>query len=105
MNGVDVDKPVVQMLGFKRIASSEGSERYRLLLSDSQHLHSFAMLGTQLNEMITEGQLIENTIIRIEKYITSIVNKTEKNERYIVHHLKTCTILFNEFPSTVAEKY
>lgn len=89
MNGIDVDKPIVQVLGYKRIASSEGSERYRLLLSDGKHLHSFAMLGTQLNDLITEGQLNEKTIIRIEKYITSIVNKTDKNERLansFTHH-------------------
>lgn len=77
LTGIDVDKPVVQILGSKKIASTEGSERYRLLVSDGDSLYSFAMLGTQLNNFVAEGKLTDNTIIRIDRYVTSLVNKND----------------------------
>lgn len=81
MNGVEVDKPVVQILGNKHIKSSaENSDRYRILVSDGKYLNSFAMLATQLNNYVTEGQLSNNTIIRIERFITSMVNKSDPGQ-------------------------
>lgn len=85
MRGTELEKPVVQILGSKRIASSgEQSERYRLLISDGQNLYSFAMLATQLNEMHQNGQLAEYTVIRIERYITSVVNRNERGEKRVL---------------------
>lgn len=81
MTGIDIEKPVLQILGNKRISSSEGSERFRVLLSDGKYSHSFAMLASQLNEMIINGELMDNTIIRLDKYITSTVNKSEKADK------------------------
>lgn len=84
MAGTHLDDPVVQILGTKRIASAEGSERFRLLVSDGQFLHSFAMLGAQLNSIYLDGLLNDFTIIRIVKHVTSSVNKTDTNDKYDV---------------------
>lgn len=77
MAGIEIDKPVLQILGSKRIASTENTERYRLLVSDGRFLNSFAMLATQLNEFVLDGRLSDNTIVRVNRYITSMVNKSE----------------------------
>lgn len=71
-------EPILQVLGSKRI-SGGNAERYRLLLSDGQYLQSFSMLSTQLNHLVTEGQLTENTIIKVQQHITSVVNKSEND--------------------------
>lgn len=76
MAGDEVDCPVLQILGVKRIMGGD-TERLRLLISDSQYFNSFAMLATQLNAMFNEDKLKENTIVRIDKYITSVVNKSD----------------------------
>lgn len=74
-------EPVLQVLGTKKIASGNNSERYRLLLSDGKFLQSFSMLSTQLNEFVTNGQLTDYTIIRVNQHITSVVNKTDNAEK------------------------
>lgn len=70
-------KPVVQVLGQKCIKGSEGNDRWRLLVSDGRHLHSFAMLATQLNQFITSGKLTNNAIIKILKHTVSVVQTTD----------------------------
>lgn len=80
MAGEEIEKPVLQILGNKRIKSTENCERFRLLVSDGQFLNSFAMLATQLNDYVTEGRLSDYTIVRVEKYITSMVNKSEPGQ-------------------------
>lgn len=72
-------EPILQVLGSKRI-SGGNSERYRLLLSDGQYLQSFSMLSTQLNHMVDDGQLVDNTIIKVNQHITSVVNKNDNND-------------------------
>lgn len=85
MRGTELEKPVVQILGSKRIAGGgEQSERYRLLISDGHNLYSFAMLATQLNELHQNGQLAEYTVIRIDRYITSVVNRNERGEKRVL---------------------
>ncbi|KFB42188.1 AGAP001421-PA-like protein [Anopheles sinensis] len=85
MQGNELQNPVVQILGSKRIAGSgEQSERYRLLISDGKTLYSFAMLGTQLNDLQKQGKLPEYTIIRIDRYTTSVVNRNEKGEKRVL---------------------
>lgn len=74
-------EPILQVLGTKKINSSGGAERYRLLLSDGKFLQSFAMLSTQLNPHVTNGDLSEFTIIRVKNHITSVVNKTDNDEK------------------------
>ncbi|XP_018357781.1 PREDICTED: replication protein A 70 kDa DNA-binding subunit-like isoform X1 [Trachymyrmex cornetzi] len=45
-----------------------GTDRFRLLISDGQKLHSFTMLNIQLNNLITENILNDYAICKITKY-------------------------------------
>uniref|UniRef100_A0A182SD56 Replication factor-A protein 1 N-terminal domain-containing protein n=1 Tax=Anopheles maculatus TaxID=74869 RepID=A0A182SD56_9DIPT len=85
MQGNELPNPVVQILGSKRIAGSgEQSERFRLLISDGKSLYSFAMLATQLNDLQKQDKLPQYTIIRIDRYTTSVVNRNEKGEKRVL---------------------
>uniref|UniRef100_A0A182Y582 Replication protein A subunit n=1 Tax=Anopheles stephensi TaxID=30069 RepID=A0A182Y582_ANOST len=85
MQGNELQNPVVQILGSKRIAGSgEQSERFRLLISDGKSLYSFAMLATQLNDLQKQDKLPQYTIIRIDRYTTSVVNRDEKGEKRVL---------------------
>ncbi|XP_011874694.1 PREDICTED: replication protein A 70 kDa DNA-binding subunit-like isoform X2 [Vollenhovia emeryi] len=79
MAGIDVEKPVLQVLSYKKLArtvNKDGvdTDRYRLLVSDGQKLNSFTMLATQLNNLITDSILTENAICRILNYHLSSVS-------------------------------
>lgn len=80
----DVGKPIVQILGSKRVSGNVGDERYRLLISDGKYLHSFAMLATQLNEMQKAGQLCDFTIMRIDQFMCSMVNRSNANKKRVL---------------------
>ncbi|KZC11216.1 Replication protein A 70 kDa DNA-binding subunit [Dufourea novaeangliae] len=84
MNGIDVDKPILQILGHKKLASSSSGERYRLLVSDGKRINSFTMLATQLNSMITDNILTEFSICQINRYAISMVNNAGKQKRVMV---------------------
>lgn len=50
-------QPMVQLLEVKQIAGNGGSPpRYRLIISDGVHFMQ-AMLATQLNDLVTNGQV------------------------------------------------
>lgn len=83
LTGGDCEKPVLQILGTKKISGGD-NERYRLLVSDGKHLNSYAMLATQLNDLHKEGNLVEYTIIRVDRYITSMINKTDKVDKRVL---------------------
>jgi replication factor A1 len=59
--------------GFKKIAGQGGSDRFRLNISDGTHSHTFAMLATQLNDMIPNGELDNLCIIRADKVVSNAV--------------------------------
>ncbi|XP_066303050.1 replication protein A 70 kDa DNA-binding subunit-like isoform X1 [Branchiostoma lanceolatum] len=82
-NGGSPKSPVLQVLGIKKIqsAGAQGSERYRLLLSDGKHTQSSAMLATQQNHLVNSGQLQNNCVIRLEKYIC---NTIQDNRRVLI---------------------
>ncbi|KAF2878996.1 hypothetical protein ILUMI_27178 [Ignelater luminosus] len=85
MKGDQVDDPIMQVLGSKRIASaSTDKERFRLLLSDGKYLVSYAMLTTQINDKIANGELADNTIIRVKRYITSVINNGGKSNKHVL---------------------
>ncbi|XP_030553841.1 replication protein A 70 kDa DNA-binding subunit [Drosophila novamexicana] len=84
MNGEDVSQPVLQILGIKRINTNSDQERYRLLMSDGKYYNSYAMLASQLNEMQNRGLLNENTIVRLDKYMTSMVGKEGSGKRVLI---------------------
>ncbi|XP_043581968.1 replication protein A 70 kDa DNA-binding subunit [Bombus pyrosoma] len=84
MNGIEVDRPILQILGHKKLSSSNSGERYRLLVSDGKRINSFTMLATQLNSMITDNVLTEFSICQINRYAISVVNNAGKQKRVMV---------------------
>ncbi|XP_008557136.1 replication protein A 70 kDa DNA-binding subunit [Microplitis demolitor] len=81
--GIEVEKPIFQILGTKRLASTE-NERYRLLLSDGVTSNSFTMLATQLNSMVTNNELSDYSIIEITRYALSNANNAGKMRKIMV---------------------
>ena len=61
----------------KRIPSGT-QERWRLLLSDGKWSNSFAMLATQLNDKVDSGQITNNCIIRMDRYVCNTVQENKK---------------------------
>lgn len=97
-NTYEGEPPVLQVLGSKKINTSKNddnqksTERYRLLLSDGKNLQSFAMLATNLNELVHNDELSDYTIIRLKDKTVSTVNKgAPGNERYILNILNLST--------------
>lgn len=84
MNGIEVDKPILQVLGHKKLSSSNNLERYRILISDGKRLNSYAMLATQLNDLINNNVLTEFSICQINRYAMSMVNNAGKQRRVMV---------------------
>lgn len=85
MSGGKVDRPVVQMINYRRIVNNN-QERYRLLISDGQHIHSFAMLATQLNHMISDNILESNAVIQLDRFVCNVVKSTgdQQNKRVVI---------------------
>ncbi|XP_012231039.1 replication protein A 70 kDa DNA-binding subunit [Linepithema humile] len=87
MNGIDIEKPVLQILGYKKLPSNTNkppTDRYRLLISDGQRMNSFTMLATQLNHLITDNTLSEYAVCEISKYALSSVNNGGKEKRVML---------------------
>ncbi|KAH8042181.1 hypothetical protein HPB51_021265 [Rhipicephalus microplus] len=77
LNNQQVDKPILQVLNFKPI-SSNTADRYRLLLSDGVQCHTYAMLGTQLNGMITNNEIDKFAVVQLDKYMCNVVSPDKK---------------------------
>ncbi|XP_024870102.1 replication protein A 70 kDa DNA-binding subunit-like, partial [Temnothorax curvispinosus] len=89
MRGTDVEKPVLQVWGYKKLPRSVNkdgvtTDRYRLLVSDGQRYNSFTMLATQLNYLITDEILTDNAICRILNYHLSLMNNSGKERPVMV---------------------
>lgn len=77
MSGGQVDKPIMQVLNSKQVNSNQpDKKRFRLLLSDGLNTISFAMVTTHITEQNTTGEIPDLSIIRMNNYITSVVNNT-----------------------------
>ncbi|CAL8076719.1 unnamed protein product [Calicophoron daubneyi] len=79
-SGKTVEEPVLKVLGYKTVPGGNGQNRYRLLLSDGVKTHSFAMLATQLNHLIEGGQLVNNTVVHVKKFICNPI----QNNKYVL---------------------
>lgn len=77
VGGEDVPGAVMQILGCKKIPGT-GNERYRLLVSDGVTGCPFAMLGTQLNNLVANKDLEKFTIIRVDKCVCNQVQPDRK---------------------------
>ncbi|KAI4471648.1 replication factor a 1 rfa1 [Holotrichia oblita] len=85
MQGGQVDCPIMQVLGSKKIATiSSDKERYRILLSDGLFHISFAMFTTQINEKMESGELPMFSVIKIKQYITSVVNNAGRSDKRVL---------------------
>lgn len=83
MQGGQVDCPIMQVLGSKKIATiSSNKERYRIVLSDGLYHISFAMFTTQINEKMESGELPMFSVIKIKRYITSVINNAGRSDKY-----------------------
>lgn len=78
MNGTELKDPIMQVLNSKRVTATtaQGKERFRLLLSDGKHTISYAMLSIQVNSSFGSGQIPDNSVIKLKRYITSVINNT-----------------------------
>ncbi|KAK4472002.1 hypothetical protein MN116_005379 [Schistosoma mekongi] len=77
-NGKNVEEPVLKLLGFKSVPGGGGGQnRYRLLLSDGVKTHSFAMLATQLNHLIDDNKLVNNSVIRVRKHVCNNIQNNK----------------------------
>lgn len=76
MAGIEVDKPVVQILGIKHCKSAGHDYRYWLCVSDGKYHWNCVAMDAQLNNYVTEGQLSMYAIIRIDRLTTSMGNQS-----------------------------
>mmetsp|Transcript_49111 Transcript_49111/g.59510 ORF Transcript_49111/g.59510 Transcript_49111/m.59510 type:complete len:657 (+) Transcript_49111:146-2116(+) len=69
--------PTLQVINVKQYAAGVNStERFRLILSDGTH-YVQAMLATQINNLVHDGSIVENSIITVKEFLTNLVhNKT-----------------------------
>ncbi|XP_041348869.1 replication protein A 70 kDa DNA-binding subunit-like [Gigantopelta aegis] len=74
INGDTPEKPILQIISYKKISSGASADRYRLLLSDGQLSYSHAMLATQLNEMMEEGRMDNLCVVQIDRYLCNTIH-------------------------------
>ncbi|CAF4395973.1 unnamed protein product [Rotaria sp. Silwood2] len=77
------DQPMLQVLNIKLMDSKplnessmtasqyKKAQRYRLILSDGKHFLPSCVLTVQLNDLVTNDQLQEYSIIRLDRYLRS----------------------------------
>jgi len=65
-------KPIFQLISIKAVGNTNGVQRFRAVLSDGSHFVQ-GMLATQLNHLVTENVLKNNTIISVEDFMNNSV--------------------------------
>ncbi|CAF1049208.1 unnamed protein product, partial [Adineta ricciae] len=82
-NGACGEQPILQILNIKLMDSKpvndsvvtpsqmKKTQRYRLILSDGKHFLPSCVLTVQLNELVTNGQLQEYSIVRLDRFLRS----------------------------------
>lgn len=79
----DSFQPVLQAINIKKVVSAPGQpERYRFIISDGTYFGQ-AMLATQLNELILDGSLKQNTVVKITSFAINFVS----NRRFLLFFL------------------
>eukprot|EP00177_Eucheuma_denticulatum_P005508 GFKZ01010015.1.p1 GENE.GFKZ01010015.1~~GFKZ01010015.1.p1 ORF type:complete len:662 (+),score=94.54 GFKZ01010015.1:285-2270(+) len=86
-------RPIVQICEIKKIsppnASTNAPSRYRLAISDGEHFQQ-AMLATQLNALINQGQIKVFSLVRLNDFIC---NKLQNKRILIILNLDVITTL------------
>ncbi|XP_015575144.2 replication protein A 70 kDa DNA-binding subunit E [Ricinus communis] len=67
-------KPTLQVTELKQVQTKQPqqSERFRLILSDGSHLQQ-AMLGTQINHLVKDGNLRPGSVVQLIQYTCTTV--------------------------------
>lgn len=79
MSGGQVEKPIMQVLSSKPVHSNQPDKmRYRLLLSDGMYTISFGMITAHISSENTTGEIPDYSVIKINNFITSVINNTGK---------------------------
>ena len=61
-------QPVLQVLSIKNV----GNDRFRVVLSDGSH-YVQGMLATQLKHLVESGELMQNTLIKIQDFMNNSI--------------------------------
>ncbi|KAF2901894.1 hypothetical protein ILUMI_04295 [Ignelater luminosus] len=95
-----IENPIMQILGSKLLAVElVGTVRVRLLLSDGRNTTSYATI-TVVSRRFLNGDLENNTIIKVKNYKTSIL-KTEKGNRLVLVLLDLKTLLHGRYTTKI----
>jgi replication factor A1 len=65
-------QPVFQVISIKEVGSANGATRFRTVLSDGEFFVQ-GMLATQINELVTSGELAENCLICVQDFMNNSV--------------------------------
>lgn len=87
MQGQDYIEPVVQVITTKKMNTGSGQpdkDRYRMFLSDGQTSLSFAMMAAATYNKMGERGLPRFSVIKLIKYITSVINNTEGKDNRVL---------------------
>ncbi|KAL1494983.1 hypothetical protein ABEB36_010479 [Hypothenemus hampei] len=87
MSGGEYTEPVVQVLSIKKMNAGSGQpekDRYRAYLSDGECAISFAIMTAPVYAKAGENGLSKFTIMKIGRYITSVVNNTEGKDSRVL---------------------
>ncbi|KAH1028515.1 replication protein A 70 kDa DNA-binding subunit [Dendroctonus ponderosae] len=87
MQGEDITGPVVQVLSVKKINTGSGNpdkDRYRVFLSDGQYTVSAAMMTAPVYAKAGEKGLTKFTIMKIERFITSVINNPDGRDSRVL---------------------
>ncbi|CAF1163449.1 unnamed protein product [Adineta ricciae] len=93
LHGNTEEKAILQVVGIKTIDSKTddpptGTKRYRLMLSDGKSTFSSCMLGTQMNHLIDNHSLKENSIIRIQRVMVNTIDKRTGRVMLMIYELE-----------------
>ena len=70
---MDINDPILQVLGYKAIPGSD-PPRYRLHLSDGQFSTSNTILATNLNHLISDKRMEKYSIVQVSKLVCNRVD-------------------------------
>lgn len=82
-NGAQPSEITLQVLAVRKFPTGD---RCRMLVSDGVHSSGFAILASQLNHMVTSGQVAANTVVQITRYFCNDV--ADKKKMMIILEMK-----------------
>ncbi|KAK5612981.1 hypothetical protein CRENBAI_003495 [Crenichthys baileyi] len=72
--GSQVNNPVLQLLNIRQMSNTSGPPRYRLIMSDGQHLLSSFLLATQLNHLAEDNLLVPQCVCMLRRATTNTLS-------------------------------